>query len=256
MPRQASKSNLKLSVVIPAYNEEENIRRGALESVFNYLNNQKYPWEVLVVDDGSSDSTAHLVDEFVQNHQGFKILREPHRGKAGAVMAGVLSAKGQIVLFTDMDQATPIDQLKKFLLKFEQGFDLVIGKRTLQREGAPFLRKVMAWGFIALRSLVLRLPYKDTQCGFKAFRKEAAENIFKKMRVFSENEKIKGAAVTAGFDLELLYLARKLGLKVAEVPVKWHHKGTVRINPLKDSWQGLRDMLRVRGNALLGKYQV
>ncbi len=247
--------NVYLSVVIPAYNEEYNLRTGVLDLVSDYLKKQKYSWEVLFVDDGSSDATAKIADDFSKNHKNFFVLKEPHRGKGGTVIAGMLRAKGDVILFTDTDQATPIDQVEKFLPKFEEGYDIVIGSRS-GRKGAPLLRKLMAYGFAFLRTIILRLPYKDTQCGFKAFRNEASREIFKRMKVFSEKGQGKGAGVTAGFDLEVLYLARKLKYKVAEVPVTWNHKESERINAIRDSWEGLRDLLRVRINALQGKYKV
>ena len=114
----------------------------------------------------------------------------------------------------------------------------------------------MAYGFSFLRYLILRLPYKDTQCGFKAFTSQAKDKIFKRLKVFSDGALASGASVSAGFDLEVLYIARKLGLKVAEVPVDWHHKEGTKVNPLKDSWEGLRDLFKVRLNSLLGKYSV
>lgn len=245
---------MKLSIVIPAFNEEESIRNGSLLEVWEYLRKQKYSWEVLLVDDKSTDKTLELMRSFAKNHNNFLVLAETHRGKGGTVIAGMLKASGDIVLFTDMDQATPITQTEKFLPKLEK-YDIVIGSRT-GRKGAPILRKLMAYGFMFLRTLILRLPYKDTQCGFKAFKKEAAQNIFKRMKIYSEKSSSAGASVSAGFDLEVLYLARKLGFKVAEVPVDWHHKSTERINPIKDSYEGLRDLLRVRLNALLGRYKI
>lgn len=245
---------MDLSIVIPAYNEEKNIKDGALKTVNDYLIKKKFSWEVLVVDDASEDETVKLAEAFAKEHSGFRVLKEPHRGKGGVVIAGILAAKGEIVLFTDMDQATPINQIDKFIPKFRDGYDVVIGSRA-GREGAPILRKMMASGFTLLRVIILRLLYKDTQCGFKALKKDAAIKIFKRMKVFNKNAKVEGAAVTAGFDLELLYIARKLKLKVAEVPVVWHHKGTERVSAMRDSWQGLRDMMRIRINALLGKYK-
>jgi dolichyl-phosphate beta-glucosyltransferase len=244
-----------LSVVIPAYKEERNIKNGALNEVWDYLKKQKYSWEVLIVDDGSPDNTARMAKEFAKKHKGFKALEEPHRGKGGTVIAGMLASKGEIVLFADMDQATPIDQIEKILPKFKEGYDVVIGSRT-GRKGAPVLRKLMAVGFAVLRTVILRLPFKDTQCGFKAFNKNAAKEIFRRLKIFNENKKVKGAAVTAGFDLEVLYIARKLSLKIAEASVEWRHVGTERVNPIKDSWEGLIDLFRVRFNALLGKYKI
>lgn len=245
-----------LSVVIPAYNEEKNLKRGVLGSVYEYLSKQSYTWEVLVVDDGSVDETAKIAEDFVKRHKGFRLLKEPHRGKGGTVIAGVLKAKGDIVLFTDMDQSTPIDQIEKFLPKFKMGFDVVIGSRQ-GRPGQPFVRKIMAYGWVVLRTLVLKLPFKDTQCGFKAFTKPAAKSVFEKMRVFSERITGVGASVTAGFDLEILYIARKLGLKVSEVKVEWYEYGERKeVSPLKDSWEGFRDLAKVRIYSLLGKYRV
>lgn len=249
------KNNIFLSVVIPAYNEEKNLKRGVLSSVYDYLSKQKYLWEVLIVDDESNDKTREKINEFNKNHPGFKLMAESHRGKGGTVIRGMLKAKGDIILFTDMDQSTPIDQIDKFLNKFEKGYDVVIGSRK-GRPGQPFIRKIMAYGWVFLRTIILRLPYKDTQCGFKAFRKKTAENIFKKLEVFNEKRKVEGASVTAGFDLELLYIARKLGYKISEVPVEWYEYGHRKeVNPIKDSWEGLRDLIQVRKNALLGKYK-
>ena len=256
---------------MPAYNEEKNLKNGVLEEVWDYLKTQKYSWEVLIVDDGSTDATIKLSEKFLKEHsslpagrQGFKLLKEKHRGKGGTIIAGMLQAKGDYALFMDMDQATPISEVEKFLPKFstkggsasgrKQGYDVVIASRS-GRQGAPIVRKLMAYGFMFLRSLILRLPYKDTQCGFKAFKKDSVKEIFKRLKIFNESNIVSGASVSAGFDLEILYIARKLGLKIAEVNVNWYHKDTERINPIKDSLEGLRDLLRVRINAILGKYK-
>lgn len=246
---------MKVSIVIPAYNEEYNLRTGVLDSVYDYLGGQKYTWEILFVDDGSTDKTLKIANEFASKHKNFYVMKEPHKGKAGTVTAGVLKARGDIILFTDTDQATPIDQLEKVLPKFDKGFDVVIGSRS-GREGAPILRKIMAYGFSILRYLILRLPYKDTQCGFKAFKKEAARKIFGKLEIFGSKSSTTGASVFAGFDLEILYVARKLGYKIVEVPVDWHHKEGTKVNPIKDSIEGLHGLLMVRLNALRGKYKV
>ncbi len=242
-----------LSVVIPAYKEVDNLKRGVLDDVAAYLKKQKYTWEVLVVEDGSPDKTAEVAAKEIKKLANFRLLREPHRGKGGTVIAGVLAAKGEVVLFTDMDQATPITETEKILSQIENGYDVAIGSRS-GRKGEPFSRKIMAYGFMILRTVILRLPYKDTQCGFKAFKHDAARKIFGSMKLFSEKQQSTG--VTAGFDLELLYIARKKKLKVAEVPVYWEHVGSVRVNPIEDSILGFKSLLQVRLNAILGKYEI
>lgn len=244
-----------LSVVIPAYNEEINLKRGILDSVNDYLIEKKFKWEVLILDDGSKDKTVEFVEKFAKNHTGFTVFREPHRGKGGTVIAGMQKAQGQYILFTDMDQSTPMDQFNKFIPKLENGFDVVIGSRS-GRPGQSIVRKIMAYGFVVLRTIILRLPFKDTQCGFKVFSNKAAKAIFPKMAVFGEkNLANSGGSVTAGFDLETLFIARKLKMKIAEVPVEWYEYGERKeVNPIKDSWEGFRDLIKVRINSLLGKY--
>lgn len=250
-----SNNNVFLSVVIPAYNEEHNLRTGVLQSVYGYLKKQNYTWEIIVVDDGSSDKTAKMAENYAKKRKKIIVMKQPHRGKGATVIAGILKAKGEIIIFSDMDQATPIDQVKKVLPKLiDENYDVVIGARK-GREGAPLIRKIMAYGYSLLRLLVLRLPFKDTQCGFKAFKRQAAKKIFGKLKIFSETTATEGASVSAGFDLEILYVARKLGLKVVDVDVDWHHKEGTKVNPIKDSWEGLRDLLKVRLNAMRGMYK-
>lgn len=244
-----------LSIVIPAYNEEKNIRSGVLEQVSNYLRQQKYTWEVLIVDDGSKDRTVEFSEEFCKNHPGFRVLKEPHRGKGGTVVAGILAASGEYILFTDTDQSTPLNQVEKFIPKFEEGYDIVIGSRS-GRKGAPLFRKLMSLGFSLIRTILLRLPYKDTQTGFKAFRSEAGKNVFGLMKRFFENKRIKGASTAAGFDVEMLYIARKMGYKIAEVPVDWVYEPGTKKNPFMESWIGFRGVMAVRVKSLLGVYKI
>ncbi len=241
-----------LSVVIPAYREIANVKRGVLNEVYSFLKKQPYTWEVVIVDDGSPDETAIHIEKDIRKYPGFRLLKERHRGKGGTVIAGVLAAKGEIILFSDMDQATPLPEINKFFPHFEKGADVVIGSRS-GRKGEPPLRQLMAYGFLVLRTIILFLPYRDTQCGFKAFTHSAAQKIFKNMKIFTIHSTTTG--VTAAFDLELLYVARKQGLSVAEVPVNWEHVGSVRVNPIKDSLLGLKGLIEVRINSLRGAYK-
>ncbi len=248
-----------LSVVIPAYNEETNIRLGALDKVVRYMDSLSYGWEVLLVDDGSTDSTKELLDEFAMTNHGFRVIRSSHQGKALTVITGVLEARGEIVLFSDLDQATPIGEVEKILPWFDkglQGYDIVIGSRSNRREGAPLTRRVMARGFMILRSIFLGLHgVADTQCGFKAFRRPVARDIFGRLKLYSDHHEVEGSMVTAGFDIEVLFLARKLGYSIKEVPVEWHYVETRRVSPMKDSWLGLLDIVRIRINAFCGLYR-
>lgn len=250
-------SDLFLSVVIPAYNEETNIRLGALDKVARYLEHKKYKWEVIVVDDGSTDMTKRLLADFSAQNTGFTIIYNSHQGKAGTVITGMLAAQGHYVLFTDLDQATPMTELEKLLPWFEKGYNVVIGSRSGERKGAPIFRKFMARGFMIVRSLILGLHgIADTQCGFKAFENSVAKVIFKKLHRYAHDHHVtKGANVTAGFDIEVLFLAKRLGYKLKEVPVDWHYVETRRVNPIRDSIQGLLDIIAIRFNATRGIYE-
>ncbi|KKU87269.1 MAG: Glycosyl transferase family 2 [Candidatus Gottesmanbacteria bacterium GW2011_GWA2_47_9] len=246
--------NIFLSVVIPAYNEETNIRLGALDKVSRYFERVPYTWEVIVVDDGSTDGTRQLLSEFRSN-RGFTIIENPHQGKAGTVITGMLAAKGEIVLFSDLDQAAPIREVEKLLPWFKE-YDVVIGSRNAHREGAPLTRVLMARGFMLLRTIILGLGgIKDTQCGFKAFRRDIARDIFQRLKLYGTRQRVSGSMVTAGFDIEVLFLARKSGYRIKEVPIEWHYVETRRVSPLKDSWQGLMDIIKIRMNAWRGLYK-
>lgn len=244
----------KLSVIIPAYNEEQNIKNGVLDDVDDYLSKQSYSYEVLIVDDGSKDQTVSLIEEFIGAKHNYRLLKNNHGGKAIAVMTGMLESKGGIALFTDMDQATPLSEIEKLLPDFEKGFDIVIGSRK-GRKGAPLIRKLMAWGFAVLRTLILGLPFKDTQCGFKAFNRTSVEMIFQQLLKRWRKDHLNGAAVNAGFDVETLFLAKKMNLAISEVAVEWHYVGTERVQAIRDSLDALQDMLKIRINDLSGSYK-
>jgi glycosyltransferase involved in cell wall biosynthesis len=247
-----------LSVVIPAYNETANIQAGTLQTVANYLARQVYSYEVIVVDDGSEDQTAALAEAFAQSHEHFRVVRNPHRGKAFTVATGLRLGKGEIALFTDMDQATPIDETAKLLPFFQQGYDVVIGSRGTYRRNAPWWRKAMSRSQILLRNVILGFKdITDTQCGFKAFRGVAIQPILNHLHLYnlSQQESVQGATVTAGFDVEMLFVAQKLGYKVKEVPVEWDYRHSRRVNLLKDSVRGLRELLEIRMADMRGEYR-
>jgi len=164
-----------LSIIIPCYNEENNIKNGVLNEVFDFLKTQKFNWEVLICNDESTDNSLKLIEYFVSKHQGFRILDLPHGGKPSAVWGGIKEAKYPVVLFTDMDQSTPLKEVIKLMPFFDKGYDVVIGSRGVSREGNTFIRKIMARGFLMGRRLVLLPKIIDTQCGFKAMKTDLAK---------------------------------------------------------------------------------
>lgn len=244
-----------ITLVIPAYNEEKNLNNGVLTQVIDYVSPRKDKYDVLIVDDGSSDKTVSLVEDKIRSLKNFQLIQNPHQGKALTVMSGLLDASGDIVIFTDMDQATPITEVEKLINKFDEGFDIVIGSRR-GRKGAPIVRKIAALVFANLRNAILGLPLKDTQCGFKGFTKNSIQAIFPNMKKRWQNNIASGSAVNAGFDVETLFLAKKYGFKIAEVPVDWHHVGTERVQLIKDATEAIGDMINIRLNDLMGKYNL
>ncbi len=244
---------MKLSVIIPAYNEEDNLKKNVLTELANYLDKEIKDYETIIVDDGSSDNTVKIIEEFSEKNPKFRLIKNNHGGKAIAVMTGLLNSKGDIGLFSDMDQATPISEIEKLMPYFDK-YDIVIGSRS-GRKGAPVIRKLMAFGFATIRTLILGLPFKDTQCGFKAFNRKSIESIFPYLlKRWHKHLQKKGAAVNAAFDVETLFLAKKKGFKIKEVTVDWHHVGTERVQVVKDSIEAVIDILKIRANDLLGKY--
>ncbi len=247
---------MKLSVVIPSYNEMGNLRKGTLNKVKSYLEHQKYKYEVIIVDDGSDDGSREFVSKFAKDNDTFRVIEGTHTGKAGAVTTGMLDAVGDYILFTDMDQAAPIEELEKLMPFTEKGFDIIIGSRSSARRGAPFTRRLMSRGMMTLRSIIVGLPnIRDTQCGFKLFTKQAAHEIFTKVKEIHRGfHSIRGSSVTAGFDVELLYIGTSRGYKIKEVSVDWLYVETRRVNPIKDSIDGLLELFRIRSKIVKGMY--
>lgn len=249
----------KISIIIPCYNEENNLKKGVLQEVYDFLITQKFAWEVVVCNDESTDNSLKLVKDFVSKHKNFKVLDLPHGGKPSAVWGGIKEAKYPLILFTDMDQSTPLKELNKLLPHFDQGYDVVIGSRGANREGNSFIRKLMARGFLIGRRLVLLHNIIDTQCGFKAMKTDLAKKIFPELQFFKDKSEKKGWRVSA-FDVELLFIAQKRGSKIKEVEVEWKNedisttKGDDSVRFKRESKQMLQEIIRVISNNLKGVY--
>lgn len=245
-----------VSVVIPAYNEERRLPH-TLQRVHDYLSAQSYLSEIVVVDDGSTDGTARVVEEFAAQHSLVRLIKNDHRGKGFTVRTGMLAAKGHIVLFSDADLSTPIEDLEKLMPWFERGYDIVIGSREgagAQRIQEPFYRHLMGRVFNFVVQLLTVRGIEDTQCGFKAFRDEVAQDVFSRMLLYGDNsQKVSGGMVTA-FDVEALFIGAKSGYRIKEVPVRWQYGTETKVNPLKDSYRNFRDVIQVRWNDLRGLY--
>ncbi|MBI3741772.1 MAG: glycosyltransferase family 2 protein, partial [Chloroflexi bacterium] len=237
-----------LSVVIPAYNEARRLP-DTLARVVEFLAHQKYPSQVLVVDDGSTDETARGVEEFCAANPRVALIRNEHRGKGFAVRTGVQHARGEIILLFDADSSTPIEDVEKLLPWFERGYAIVIGSREgagAKRISEPFYRHVMGRVFnFVVRAVTVR-GINDTQCGFKALQSDAAHAIFLRAQLYRANAgRVHGAMVTA-YDVEVLFLGQKLGYRIKEVPVEWRYGSESKVNPLKDSYRNFRDVVLVR----------
>jgi dolichyl-phosphate beta-glucosyltransferase len=235
------------SIVIPAYNESA--RLGAtLEQVLPYVHAQGWDAEVIVVNDGSRDNTADIVRSFAKKDPTLRLVENPgNRGKGYSVRNGMLHARGRIVLFSDADLSSPIEEAPKLFAALESGADIAIGSRWLraetQTQRQPLLRQIFGRMFNLALRLTLGLQFADTQCGFKAFKQPAVQAIFPLQKI-----------ERWGFDPEILFLARKFNFKVQEVPVAWAHREGTSINPLVDGSRMVMEMLHVRWNNLTGKY--
>jgi dolichyl-phosphate beta-glucosyltransferase len=244
-----------LSVVIPAYNEADNCTQGVLDQVHKYLSAQKYPHEVIIVDDGSTDNTSQLVKKFIADKPAWQLIANPHQGKAQTVAAGINQAQYDAVLFTDFDQATPIAEVEKLLPFLKRGYDVVIGSREVEgskRRGEPRYRHLMGRGFNFFVSLFAFGNIHDTQCGFKLFKTPVGQKLFSQLVVYGPNHETR--AFTGAFDVEVLYLAHKRRFAIAEVPVFWTHVTTPRVSPIRDSIRMFLDLIRIRLTDLMGRY--
>jgi glycosyltransferase involved in cell wall biosynthesis len=237
-----------LSIVIPAVNEERRLP-ATLQNIHEFLEARPLRAEVLVVDDGSTDSTARIVDSLRERFPEVRrITNDRNHGKGFSVRQGMLEACGEIALFTDADLSTPIEEADKLLAALrDNGYDGAIGSRALDRrliEGRQSrAREVAGICFNRLARLVTGLGFADTQCGFKAFRRQRARILFEQQRVMG-----------FGFDPEILFLATRHGLRIAEIPVRWAHHPATKVKVLSDGLRMVWDLLLIRSNAWRGFY--
>jgi dolichyl-phosphate beta-glucosyltransferase len=236
------------SIVIPAYNERARIG-ATLERVLAYVEQQGWAAEIIVVNDGSRDDTVKVVRSYAEKDSRLRLLENPgNRGKGYSVRNGMLHATGEVLLFSDADLSSPVEEAPKLIEAIRAGADVAIGSRwlrsELQTQRQSVRRQLMGRVFNLVPRLVLGLSFKDTQCGFKAFTRRAALEIFPRQRI-----------ERWGFDPELLFLARKLGYRVIEVPVAWGHSEGTRINPVRDGAKMVWEVFKIRWNALTGKYE-
>lgn len=237
----------QLSIVIPAYNESGRIEY-ALKRIMSCIVQQGWDAEVLVVDDGSTDATAAIVQRWMTNHPRLHLIQNPgNRGKGYSVRNGLLQAAGDIVMFTDADLSAPMEEAERLITAIHNGADVAIGSRWLDRTRQtihqPLYRQFFGRCFNWITRTVMGLPFRDTQCGFKAFRRPVAQVIFRLQTI-----------ERWGFDPEILFIARKLKYIIREVPVTWGHDERTRISYLKDGMKMLEDMARIRANSLVGRY--
>jgi glycosyltransferase involved in cell wall biosynthesis len=237
--------NPALSLVIPAYNEQARLPF-TLSEIETYLCRERIDCEVIVVDNGSRDATSVVVQQASLKFGGLRLLRTDRRGKGLAVRTGVLAARGDTIIFADADLSWSVEDLARFMALTDEGTPIVIGSREgygARRIGEPIYRHLMGRVFNRVVQALAVPGIEDSQCGFKSLRREAAQAIF-------ERQHIDGF----GFDVEVLYLARRLGFSVRVVPLRWEHKHNSRVAPVRDTLLMLSDVLRVRLNGWRGLY--
>lgn len=235
------------SIIIPAYNEAARLGK-TLDHIIAYVVAERWDAEVIVVNDGSKDRTPDLVREYAKANSSLRLVENPgNHGKGYSVRNGMLNAAGEILLFSDADLSSPIEEAPKLFAALAAGADVAIGSRWLrpetQTQRQSVLRQFYGRSYNLILRILLGLDFKDTQCGFKAFTRQAAQKIFPPQKI-----------ERWGFDPELLYLARKAKLNVVEVPVAWAHVEGTRISPLRDGLRMFGEVLKIRWNALTGKY--
>lgn len=248
-----------LSVVVPCYNEAKNLHRDVLKDISDYLSIKDFDWEVLVSDDGSSDDSREIVKKQIENLPKFRLLENPHGGKPAALLYGIKAAKGKYVLFTDMDQSTPIKELDKLLPFRKKSVGAIIGSRGLLRKNFPVYRRLGSIVFMAFRKLFILPEIDDTQCGFKLFKRGVVAKAFPHLQYFKKTKDAKGWSVSS-YDVELLHIVKKMGYQIEEVHVDWkdedtsESKGGTLSRYFKESTEMLKQILRVKMNDSSGMY--
>lgn len=240
---------MQYSIIIPAYNESQRIVP-TLNKILSYIAEQGWDAELIVVNDGSRDDTAEIVRRYAEKNPMMRLLENPgNRGKGYSVRNGMLNARGRILLFSDADLSSPIEEAPKLFEAIVQGADVAIGSRwmrtDLQTGRQPWHRQLFGRVYNLILRVVLGLKFKDTQCGFKAFNRKAAQVIFPLQKI-----------ERWGFDPELLFLAEKNGFKVVEIPVQWAHDENSTISPVRDGMRMFFEVLKIRWNSMTGAYAV
>ncbi len=250
---------MEYSIVIPAYNEEDKIT-STLTQVVNFMRNFCGSFEVIVVNDGSSDSTSSKVSEYAKDNPEVLLIDNPHKGKGYAVWTGMMRAEGDLIYMADADLSAPIEDLKKFSVwALEHDFDVVIGSREgigAKRVGEPFHRHLMGRVFNFLVQIVALPGIQDSQCGFKIFKKQPAKDIFSRLLIYGDSAKESNKPYLGAWDVEVLYLAKKLGYSIKQIPVVWVYVKSKRLSPIRDSIKMAFDVLKVRLNYIGGKYKL
>lgn len=258
--KKVESSKPYLSIVIPAYNEEKRLL-GSLEIIRQFIKTAPYPLEIIIIDDGSTDSTNTRINNFIKTNKPLPLLciRIPHNGKAAAIIRGVKEARGRLILFSDIDFSVPLTALPIFIdYREKYDYDIVIASRegeNSRRIGEPILRHVMGRVFNSLIRVLLALPFNDTQCGFKLFKAEAAKDLFAHLQVYKPNRKgVEKHAYTGAFDAELIVCALQRGYSVRELPSEWYYSPTKNVNAVRDSYKMSRDVVRIWWNVRRGTY--